>query len=167
MGLFSSKNKDGSIGTNLAFVDGMNTFFKGEAVELSLYEDYNEIRIRSRIDKNKPLIHLKLDKITKAECISEKEIIEKSKSVGGRAIVGGVLLGPVGAIVGGMSGIGNKNKSKYMNFIVINYTSNGEEKALSFEIVGSSLGWDKVLKEIKGHTDPSDGIGISKTDIEL
>jgi hypothetical protein len=40
----------------------------------------------------------------------QKQIVEKkSKSIVGRALLGGVLLGPVGAIVGGMTGIGNKD----------------------------------------------------------
>lgn len=43
---------------------------------------------------------------------AEYETIEKDKSVIGRAIVGGLLLGPVGAIVGGMSGIGTKKETK-------------------------------------------------------
>jgi len=43
---------------------------------------------------------------------AQNEIIErKSKSVVGRALVGGLLLGPVGAIVGGLSGVGSKEKN--------------------------------------------------------
>jgi len=165
MGLFGSKNKDGSIGTNLSFVDGISTFFKGESVELSLYEDDNEIRIRSRINKSKSVVHLKLDKIIRAQFMSEKDIKEKSKSVGGRAIAGGLILGPLGAIIGGMSGIGSKKESITKYYIIINYKSNDKDKALSFEVVGASLGWDKVLKEINKHL-----IGEENTlqaDIEL
>lgn len=151
MGLFSSKNKDGSIGTNLAFIDGLDVFFKGEAVELSLYEDDNEIRVRSRIDKKKSVAHLKLEKISNIGMLSEKDIKEKSKSVAGRAVAGGLLLGPLGAIIGGMSGIGNKDKTTTEYYIIINYKSNDEEKALSFKIVGSSMGWSKVFDKIKSH----------------
>ena len=57
----------------------------------------------------------------------------------------------MGAIVGGMSGIGNKTKSSKHYFLVVNYkSSNSEEaKALSFEIVGASLNWDSFVKELK------------------
>lgn len=40
----------------------------------------------------------------------EREIIDKDKSVIGRAVVGGLILGPVGAVVGGMSGLGTKKQ---------------------------------------------------------
>jgi len=165
MGLFSSKNKDGSIGTNLVFVDGLDTFSKGEAVELAYYEDDNEVRIKSRINKKKSIMHLNLNKISAAQYISETDIKEKSKSVCGRAIVGGLILGPLGAIIGGMSGIGNKEKSSEVYYIVINYKSNDEDKAISFEVVGASLGWDKVLKGIRNHLHGE--TKVIEVDIEL
>ena len=40
---------------------------------------------------------------------------EEKKSVIGRAIAGGILLGPLGAMVGGMSGVGTKTKMIYEN----------------------------------------------------
>ena len=69
---------------------------------------------------------------------SQKAIYEKKdKSVIGRAVVGGLLLGPVGALVGGMSGIGSKNVkvSDYPDnllSICINESENESEKILVF-----------------------------------
>lgn len=49
--------------------------------------------------------------------ISQNEL--KDKSTIGRAVLGGVLLGGLGAIIGGMSGIGTKNVKRY--YLIINY----------------------------------------------
>lgn len=62
----------------------------------------------------------------------EVQIVEKDKSVIGRAVVGGVLLGPVGAVVGGMSGIGTNKNEKVVqqekNDIYVTISSNGENR---------------------------------------
>ena len=59
---------------------------------------------------------------------------QKNKSVIGRAIVGGLILGPVGAIVGGMTGIGQKQVATNMpeNILSISYLENEIEKILLF-----------------------------------
>lgn len=148
MGIFSKKNKNGDRSVNLSFVDGIDSYGKGLAVELSFNE--TELEIKSRIVKNKPIVKLSLEQIIAANCVTEKEIIEKSKSVAGRAIAGGVLLGPLGAIIGGMSGVGNKQKSETHYYMIINYKSRDEEiKVLSFEIVGASLNWASFIEELR------------------
>ncbi|XWN36814.1 MAG: NINE protein [Balneola sp.] len=47
----------------------------------------------------------------------------KDKSVVGRAVAGGLLLGPLGAVIGGMSGIGTKSKKldQETDYLIINY----------------------------------------------
>lgn len=59
---------------------------------------------------------------------------QKNKSVIGRAIVGGLILGPVGAIVGGMTGIGKKQVSTNMpeNLLSISFLQQDEEKIILF-----------------------------------
>ncbi|NPV51659.1 MAG: hypothetical protein HPY60_10770 [Candidatus Methanofastidiosum sp.] len=54
----------------------------------------------------------------------------KDKSVIGRAVIGGLILGPVGAIIGGMTGIGKKEvKSNMPEMILsISYESDDKEK---------------------------------------
>jgi hypothetical protein len=69
---------------------------------------------------------------------AQKKIIEKkSKSIIGRALLGGLIYGNVGAIVGGMTGIGYKEKSKSIsgidNILSISYTENDIEYILLFE----------------------------------
>lgn len=52
---------------------------------------------------------------------SHEELVNANKSVIGRAVVGGLILGPLGAIVGGMSGIGSKEKFVNKNYFIINF----------------------------------------------
>lgn len=149
--IFGKKNKLGNRAVNLCFVDGVESYSKGTAIELSLDDKEECLIMKARVFKDKPIVKLNYEQIVAAEVITENEIIESGKSTVGRALVGGVLLGPLGAIVGGMSGIGNKTKSSKHYFLVVNYkSSNSEEaKALSFEIVGASLHWDSFVKELK------------------
>ncbi|MBU3107137.1 hypothetical protein [Clostridium gasigenes] len=149
MSIFGKKNKSGNRSVNLSYMDGLNGYVIGTAVEVSINDENQSVTVKSRAYK-KPEIHLKLDQITGVTVISEKDVVEKSKSTVGRAVVGGVLLGPLGAIVGGMSGIGNKVKSSTKYFMVINYKSREEEiKVLSFEIVGASLHWSSFVEELR------------------
>ncbi|MCF8326540.1 MAG: hypothetical protein K9I84_16405 [Leadbetterella sp.] len=75
----------------------------------------------------------------------EKVFENQSKSVVGRAIIGGVLLGPVGALVGGMSGIGDKksqDKSMPENILTITLGTIYESKRIFFSV------YDKNLKDL-------------------
>ena len=58
----------------------------------------------------------------------------KNKSVIGRAVVGGLILGPVGAIVGGMTGIGQKQVSTNMpeNLLSISFLEGNDERIILF-----------------------------------
>lgn len=154
MGLFSKKIDDGILSTNLIFMDGIDKFAKNEVVTMSFNKEKREVTISST-DK-KRLANLSVDKINIAKFMSETEIKEKSKSVGGRAVVGGILLGPLGALVGGASGVGDKKKKTIRNYIIINYS---EDKALSFEIPPMNLNFRKVLAGINEN--------IVQQDIEL
>lgn len=149
MGLFGKKNKDGNRSVNLSYIDGVEGYNKGTAIALSIDNENQYLTVKPRVFKNPP-VHLKFEQITGVNVVSEKDIIEKSKSTVGRAIVGGVLLGRLGAIIGGMSGIGNKQKSETHYYMVINYKSKNEEiKVLSFEIVGASLHWSSFVEELR------------------
>lgn len=79
------------------------------------------------------------------------ELIQKPKSVIGRAVVGGVIFGGVGAIVGAASGTGTKTGKKTHLYFIISYTSSdGEDKYIQFEDTRmyKGLKLSKKLKEL-------------------
>lgn len=130
MALFKSKNKN-CIAKNI--------------IEFGKIKENVAVKIIAD-DKNKQLsfevpfsnidpIYLKYSKITNIDYLCETDIVEKQKSVAGRAVIGGIALGPLGAIVGGMSGIGTKSKKDIRFYLVINYkpNPNDSEKVLTFE----------------------------------
>ena len=69
--------------------------------------------------------------IDEKQIVSLKQDVEQvqaDKSVIGRGIAGGLLLGPVGAIVGGMSGLGKKDLTLYV--LRITYNEFGTKEAI-------------------------------------
>ena len=81
--------------------------------------------------KKKPIFNISLKDIINVAIISDKEIIEKDKSVIGRGIVGNVLFGGAGLILGGLSGLNKKQVVQNVDYLIINYKENGEDKVVS------------------------------------
>ena len=61
---------------------------------------------------NQPLLEIHNSQLISLNKTTSSELSQMDKSVVGRAVVCGLILGPIGAIVGGMSGIGSKKKVK-------------------------------------------------------
>jgi len=53
--------------------------------------------------------------------ITRGELVAKDKSVIGRAAVGSLIMGPLGAVVGGMSALNKSESIKDISYFVINY----------------------------------------------
>lgn len=84
---------------------------------------------------NKTRVGLYSEKLNFWTIEQQQEVVaKKSKSVIGRALLGGVLLGPVGAVVGGMTGIGDKTVkvSDVDNIISISYSQNDKDTIILF-----------------------------------
>lgn len=76
-----------------------------------------------------------LKKIQGTMLTTEKEFFEESKSVIGRGVAGGLLFGPAGLVLGGLSGVGKKQKAKTNYFYIIAYTaSDGFVKNITFTL---------------------------------
>ena len=101
----------------------------------------NKVSITGKWIAYKKLFSINLKDIENVNVIKESEIIpavEENKSVLGRAIAGDVLLGPLGAVVGGMSGVGKKTVKPSQKdekcFIIITYNYKGIKINAIFEL---------------------------------
>lgn len=83
----------------------------------NVFAHTNGICINSGLD----FFYISHDQIIDMKFINHKELTTENKSVIGRALVGGVLLGPLAAVVGGISGIGQKVKTIGNYLLVINF----------------------------------------------
>ena len=154
MGFFNKQEKNRSI--NAIAVDGLECYDNDTILQLEIDNDNNYLVISSKMKSEYPNIKISFKQIKGVKAFTKQEIIQESKSVVGRAAVGGVLLGPLGAIIGGMSGIGDKTSSQSNQYIVINYkTKEDELKILSFEVVGFSI-WPKFIKELESKIEKQD-----------
>lgn len=127
-----------------AIKDGIPGIPEGYVISICLMSDH----ILITGNKKLPEIALPFPQITSFGTIKEDAFQNKSSI--GRAAVGGLLLGPLGAVVGAVSGTGQKKKQKV--YLVINYvSSSGEEAALTAELIGpnntDTLKFTKGLKQ--------------------
>jgi len=144
VGLFSKNDKPKKC--RFSHQEGVPGIGKGIATDVILNDKEQVVEFKMSLSKAEPKL-LKYDTIKKVCFFTEKEIVEKSKSVIGRAVVGGALLGPLGAVVGGVSGVGDKKKTQTDGYIEITYGE--EEKAILLKVVGASLGWSKFYDVLK------------------
>lgn len=149
MGLFSTKSKKGDPIVILKMVDGL-TIPANTMVQLEANDTEEKIYFTIPFIKKEP-ITLAYKQVTNIEMFTEDQIKEKDKSVIGRALVGGILIGPLGAIIGGISGAGTKKKKKNKLFVVINYVSkDGETNVISFEDTRMYF-TNKFIRHMKNH----------------
>ena len=130
-------------------IDGsLPNFKEGMCVKVSLFSDHIEFD-EVTLGKEKAKVSLGYDKVVDANKITEEEIKEKEKSVLGRAVVGGLVLGPLGAVVGGTSGVGTKKKKVIKSYFVINYKDKNDEiQAIPLEIYDLT-GFNGFLKDLR------------------
>lgn len=75
------------------------------------------------IDNSDVSFQLQRPQITSTGYFTEQDIIVKNKSVVGRSVAGALMFGQMGAIIGGLSGVGNKQTKTYKKFVFIEYQS--------------------------------------------
>lgn len=151
MGLFSSKPLSILLTTN-ELIGNINT---GNTVKVSCLDDEGKLEIKMPFaKKGTPAVYLSYSQITAIERLSEKEVVNiiKDKNAIGRAVIGGLAFGSLGAIVGAASGAGSKHitKNQYTFYMIINYVSSSDTKAITFTIPEASLSSSsKFVEHIK------------------
>lgn len=116
-------------------IQGINFVDYGRSITLKMTKQNI-----SFIDSDKEIFSLQNNKIENVVILEEIEQTQKNKSVVARAVVGGLLLGGVGAVVGGLSGVCPEMKQSRKYYLEI---SGGDIDKI---ILTAS---NKTLKQIK------------------
>lgn len=144
MGFFS--NKRGSIvSDHFCSEQAIGPIRAGDMTEVALYDDHISL---SNLAVKQP-ITLQYSQITDVFYGYREEIVEKNRSVIGRAVAGGLLFGGLGAVVGAVSGTGTKGTKQIDRYFVISYTAkDGSDQFLEFKDVRRHHG-PKVAQTLK------------------
>lgn len=138
MPIFTTHDKQGRKSVNFSYISGMpDPWREGAPANLTIDAENNRLIITSRLYDWQP-VSLPFKRIYNVELFSENETVEKSKSVIKRGIAGALIAGPVGAVVGGMSGIGSKTKTQTRRGLAIDFVTANGDRSLIFETVGAT-----------------------------
>lgn len=134
MGLFTQGISKTAYSSSATFIDGIAGI--PQNTPCLIFANSDLLTIQPLHMKTAPNYNIQMLQITNVAIVTEQEIVEKSKSVIGRGIAGGLLLGPVGAIVGGLSGVPSKKVKTFSFFLVFNYRSadNAEISTITFQV---------------------------------
>lgn len=170
MGLFTLKSKTGDASISFPHYDGVPGFLPNTISEIIMHDSEQRLEIKPKLSLVKlESVYLPYNKIVGVLSVTEKEISEQGKSVLGRAMIGGVLLGPLGAVVGSISGTTKKTKTSYHPYFIINYKPDieaDEVKVLTF-INNGQFNVNKFVELIKDRAGISDPINTSNGPITL
>lgn len=126
---------------SMTHIDGIPNLSVGIKVNIGTKEDHLLINGTHR---------LSLSQVNKVQHLTEFQLVDKQKSVIKRAVVGGLLLGPIAAIVGGISGVGTKQTNETQNFLIIDFRDKeGEDHTAVFHLSNYSMdGIRKFIEDV-------------------
>ena len=133
------------------YLEGIPGFNDVKKVSIYIYPEkitFKEMYYASEGDKEAVLPS---SRVNKSQVVYEDKVTEKNKSIIKRAIAGGLILGPTGAIVGGMTGMGKKEETERICLLAINYLDkDGQEKdVILYEKIMESLNEIPVTDDIR------------------
>jgi len=129
VGLFGGKDK--KIETTVQYVDGITGVSKNAPCRATLEEDFIIVdEVTLSLKGMKPIKTFKIpnESIISVEIVNEENIKEKNKSVVGRGVAGGVIFGPIGIMLGGLSGVGTKQEKEKIELLCISYVSSTDNE---------------------------------------
>lgn len=137
MGLFKSKISTNELKCPLIFLDGINLL--APQTQCIIYLDENNIIIETMNNAQK--FEISFSQIINIQQLTERQVSEKNKSVIKRGIAGNLLMGPTGALIGGLSGVGTKEVSQLVYALVITYksTNSNEINTLTFRSLNHNI----------------------------
>jgi hypothetical protein len=146
-------------------IDGLPLKDPKAQIELS-FEDVSFVIVEKGFSRFKSIaastFKIPLKNILDTILTTEDELLEKSKSVIGRGVAGGLLFGPAGLLLGGLSGIGKKRTSKKTYLYIVSYVSADDEQiknitfAMPLLMLGVTRKFDNLLKKKLDSTTPSE-----------
>lgn len=145
MGIFGNKDQK----CDFSHLSGLLQFKYNTVVTVRQNDELGRLEIKRMFQKEEPLT-IQYSQILGCSAVKNLKIAKDGNNVVGNALLGGLILGPLGAIVGGMSGIGN-NERIIPKCFVLNYHPAGtpdETKAIVFEAVNSSVRWEKFVETL-------------------
>lgn len=106
---------------------------------------YNQVRIKFVVSGQE--FNLDASKLLDVSVMTSTQIQQQYVSSIGGAVAGAVLLGPLGAIIGGSSK--KKNINNTTRYLVISYISEEETKYLVFDVTNNSVLGNQLEKKYK------------------
>lgn len=133
----------------LQVLEGLPGAAKFALCEIKFEDEALKIVLLKNVFQKTPVntYSISLNKLITVDIVTEENIKEKEKSVVGRGIAGATLFGPVGAILGGLSGTGTKKKKTKTSVFVISYygVNENDVKTIYFSTNYSPIAcWDFV-----------------------
>ncbi len=134
----------------VAMPDTLPEFKSEESMTANLADD--AIVFKDYMDKNTPDVRLPYDQIERVdkEGMTVSAVVKKSSL--GRAVVGTVVAGPVGSVVGAVSGTGEKTRNTDYTCLVFTYRDGetGEPRKLPIGLhPGGTTGVKKFLTTLE------------------